>query len=59
MHRLGREGVLTHEEVVGVLAVVHRGIDAAESSAPPRRHDHRFGVRGCARIRAQTIEPKA
>lgn len=33
MHRLGREGVLTHEEVVGVLAAVHRGVDAAESFA--------------------------
>jgi len=33
MNRLGREGVLTHEEVVGVLAAVHRGVDAAESFA--------------------------
>lgn len=33
MHRLGREGVLTHADVVGVLAAVHRGIEAAEPFA--------------------------
>jgi predicted nucleic acid-binding protein len=33
MHRLGCEGVLTHAEVVGVLAAVHRGVEAAESFA--------------------------
>jgi predicted nucleic acid-binding protein len=33
LHRLSREGALTHDEVVGVLAAVHHGIEAAESFA--------------------------
>jgi predicted nucleic acid-binding protein len=33
IHRLGREGVLTHADVLAVLAAIDRGIEAAEHFA--------------------------